>query len=757
VIHRDLKPANVKVRPDGTVKVLDFGLAKALEPVGAFSGLSMSPTVATPGMTAAGIIVGTAAYMSPEQARGKPVDRRADIWAFGCVLFEMLARQRPFPDGDTVSDTLAAILRDEPAWQALPADTPPHLRALLERCLRRDPRRRLSHIAEARIAIEDHGRGEPISGTSSPRVHNRHRWLWPAVAAVSSVAALALAAVIAWRQPPALLPTRFDISPPPGAIPMATALGRTMEVGEPLSPDGRAVVFIAAYQGRPLIWFRSLDSPFPKPLPNTEEAARPVWSADGQSIAFLAEGRLKRIAATGGAPTTLATVGGRDLAWGSQNVILIGGQQGEPLRRVSADGGPLQAVTTLAPGDISHDYPQFLPDGRRFLYMARRGANPEDWSVYAGSLDSAERELIPGIHAGVRYSPTGHLLFVQGDDLMAQRFDAGRLTVDGRPFRVSSDISPGPRTPLSIASNGTLSYLTEAPVADSQLTWVSRDGRAIGTVGPVGRYGRIRLSRDGRLVAFDTNDDVLTLDIDRGLVSKTVSLAGADFAPVFSPDGNTIAFASSREPATNAGATNTSAGHLYTKAVAGVGDGAILFRSNRGKQPMDWSRDGRYLAYTSGNDIWALALPLAPNAEPIQITNTPFAESSAVFSPDGRWIAYQSTDSAAGRDVYVQSFPDGGRRYAVSVGGGSTPRWSNSGAELFYVSPDLQMMSVSFTHSDSRPTIGRPVPLFASRAFQREPDYDVAADGRFLLNIPSRDQQGMTVAVIVNWAATLNP
>ena len=755
VIHRDLKPANVKVRPDGTVKVLDFGLAKALEPAEAFSGLSMSPTVATPGHTAAGIIVGTAAYMSPEQARGKPVDRRADIWAFGCVLFEMLARQRPFSDEGTVSDALAAILRDEPAWQTLPVDTPANLRALLERCLRKDPRRRLSHIAEARIALEDDDRTGPISATISPPVPRRLRWLWPAVAAVACLAALSLGAVILWRRPPVQGPARFDIPPPPGAIPMTGALGRSIDVGDVISPDGRLVMFVATYQGRPSIWLRPVDAPAPKVLANTEEATRPIWSADSQSIAFFAQGRLKRIAVTGGSPTTLATIEARDLSWGSQDVILIGGQRGQPLRRIDAHGGPVEAVTTLAAGEISHDYPYFLADGRRFLYMVRGGPDFEDYALYVGSLDSAERHLVPRVHAGARYSPTGHLLFVQDQDLVALPFNASRLSVEGDPFRVSSDVNAGPRPPVSIARNGTLAYLTRDPVAESQLTWVGRDGRAIGTVGPSGRYESVRLSRDGRMAAFDTDADVLTIDIDRGLVSKAVSLAGADFAPVFSPDGNTIAFASSRDPATNAGATNPSAGHLYTKAVVGIGDGEILFRSNRGKRTSDWSRDGRYLAYASGNDVWALPMPMTPATQPIQVTSTPFAESSAVFSPDGRWIAYQSTDSAVGQDVYVQSFPGGGRRYAVSVGGGSTPRWNNTGTELFYVSPDSQLMSVAVTRSDSGLTIGRPGALFASRAFQRNPDYDVAPDGRFILKVPSRDQYDISVAVIVNWAATV--
>ena len=387
--------------------------------------------------------------------------------------------------------------------------------------------------------------------------------------------------------------------------------------------------------------------------------------------------------------------------------------------------------------------------------MDRRGSNAEDWDLYAASLDSGEPHLIPGIHAGARYSPTGHLLFVQNGQLMAAPFNAARLELTGEPFLVSDVVTAGPRATFTVSRNGTLAFLTEPVVPDSQLTWFTRNGSPAGTLGSPGQHARLRLSEDGRLAAFDDGADILTVDVERGLTSKVVSAPGADFAPVFSPDASAIAFGSSRVPATNAAAFNITAGHLYTKTLGAPGDGEILFRSDGGKRTTDWSRDGRFIAFTLRNDVWTLPTPPSPEVQPVRVTDTPFAEGEAVFAPNGKWIAYQSNDSAAGQDVYVQAFPQGVRRSAVSVGGGTAPRWNRDGSELFYVSPDSQLMSVSVSRNGEALSIGRPVPLFQSRALRRTPEYDVTADGRFLVAVPLTEPQDNAIVVIVNFTATI--
>jgi Tol biopolymer transport system component len=550
---------------------------------------------------------------------------------------------------------------------------------------------------------------------------------------------------------------RFDIFAPPNALPMPKALGRTIDVGEPISPDGRTLAFFATFEGQPFIWVRPMDAKSPNRLTPTRNAERPSWSPDGQSLAFLADEQLKRVAIAGGpAKVLIPKTGARDISWGPQNVILIGGENGKPLMRISADdGGEVIPATTLAPGETSHDYPQWLPDGRRFIYMARRGATSANWETYIGSLDSSDRRVLRGIHAGVRYSPSGHLLFSQDGMLMAVPFDLDRGALTGEPFVVAQSVQWGPRAAFSVSNNGTLAYSTDVTTPESQLTWFDRNGTQTAVLGQPGPFEYVRLSGDGRTVAYVRAKDILAFDIDRSAPNKVVSLAGADFSPVFSPNGDVIAFASSREPATNSGADNVSAGQLYTKTLGAGGDGEVLFKTTAGKTTTDWSRDGRYLAFTSGNDVWALPMPPPATPRAIQVTDTPVAEGGGVFSPDARWIAYQSNGSVAAQDVYVKSFPDLKKEYNVSVGGGSAPRWSSDGTELFYVSPNGWLISVSIGRSGDGLIIGKPIRLFESRAFQREPDYDVAGKDRFLLKMPLGEADEGSVAVIANWAATM--
>ena len=742
IVHRDLKPANIKITPDGQVKVLDFGLAKAVESPGGPGSrdqLSNSPTMTTPAATAMGTILGTAAYMSPEQAKGKPTDQTTDIWAYGCVLYEMLAGRATFA-GESVPEILGDIFKAEPDWTRLPADTPPSVRRLLRRCLQKDRALRLKHAGDARLEIVDSrdGGGPPAVASTSSR---RKRLLWIAAVAVLAVVAAVLGSR-AFLTVPVPAEVRLDmvVPPAPGPGPFA------------ISPDGKRIVFRGERQ---LLWVRSLDSTTATPLANTENAARPFWSADSQSIGFFVEGKLRRIAAEGGPVRDLAnTRVARGGTWNQDDIILFVPSTNSAVMKVPAAGGEVTPVTTLASGHGGHYAPQFLPDGRHFLFYVI--GSPDVNGVHIGDLGSSDTRLLLKTESAAVYSSSA-LLYLRQNELVAQPFDLNRLTITGNAVVVATDVAGRADTlALSAAAAGPIVFRAGADRGPARLSgrfaWFDRSGKEIATVGdPAPGYSTSpALSPDGRLVAFlrvltPGEGDIWLLETNRGVLSRFTFEKGDDVTPVWSPDGGSVVFGSNRR---GAGLMD-----LYQKRAAGeAGSEQLLLSSDQTKSATDWSPDGSYLLFSSvdpktDSDIWAMKFD--GDRKPLPVVQTRFQEGGARFSPDGRWIAYQSNKS--GRpEVYLQPFPGPGADLPVSTGGGSALRWRADGREIFYLAPDGRMMAVPIrpARDGKALELDAPVPLFAADSN----DYMVARDGqRFLLFVTAPAPLTAPLSVILNW------
>ena len=762
IIHRDLKPANIKVRGDGTVKVLDFGLAKAMEPAaGSSPSTSMSPTITTPAMTQAGMILGTAAYMSPEQAKGRTVDKRSDVWAFGAVLYEMLTGRRAF-EGEDVSDTLARVLMKEPDWTALPATVPPAVVTVLRRCLQKDRKQRVRDIGDVSLALE--GAFETVAPqTTAPTAASRGRLPWMvALAVVTALAiALALPTVRYLRETPPPLPPemRVEITTPATDAPLQFAL----------SPDGRSLVFVASGDGAQRLWLRPLDQTEARPQAGTESATYPFWSPDSRSIGFFAAGKLLRLDVAGGAPQLLATANGvgQSGSWSAEGTILFAQQLVDPLFRVAAAGGDPVAVTRIdSPRQIGHRAPQFLPDGRQFLFYA--AGTPEAAGIYLGSLDGGAPTRLTAADSGGAFLPPDRLVFVRQGTLVARRLDlargapGGQVELTGDPVTLADRVGVDAiaRGGFAVSGAGSVAYRAGGGAA-RHLAWVDRTGKAVGIAGePDANELRMpELSPDGRRVAMaravQGNNDIWLLDLVRGGRTRLTFDAANDTNPIWLPDGLRIVFTSIR----------TGAADLYLKPSNGSGTEERLVGSPNNKTAQDWSRDGRWLLYsetnpTTGRDLWALDMT-SPDRTSRVVANTPAEEVLAQLSPDGRWVAYQTNES--GRfEVVVQPFPDAGGKWQVSTAGCVAPRWRADGKELYFLAPDATMMAVPVTAAGTSFEAGTPVALFPTRIVDGgtvaiiRPQYAVARDGRFLINQPVGDATAAPITLILNWRPPAN-
>ena len=779
IIHRDLKPGNVKVRADGTVKVLDFGLAKALDAnaSSATSDSHNSPTL-TARATQMGMIIGTAAYMAPEQARGKAVDRRADIWAFGAIVYEMLTGRRAF-EGDDVSVTLASVIKEDPRWNALPGDLPPALTRLLRRCLEKDPKRRLSSIGDARLELEE---SVLPSSETAPAAASRsgigrlERAIWATGVGIAGIAAVlfALQATSSPETRPDV--ARFGVLPPgegrfSGAVPRFS-----------ISPDGRLLVFAASPQlGKPdQLWLRRTDSIDVTPVagsesvPGAQMPQSPFWSPDSGHLAFFVQdaargSRLKVVNLQSGSTQYVCELPSNNPAgtWNRDGVILVSSQESKGIQRVPASGGIPVAVTTLDASrqEIAHLWPQFLPDGRHFIYQSQT-ADRREWAIFIGSLDSPDRRRLVQAEFARAAAPD-LFLFVREETLFAQVLDAGTMTLTGEASVVATGVpsmSSNGRAGFSVSDTGVL--VSSADTSDSrgaslQLAWVDRNGKVLGSVGPPTSSLAVRLSPDGTRAALleEAGDRasapgraLWVADLERG-VKAPLTTGRSAVSPSWSADGLRVVFGSRTERGGFAIAEGAASGATAPRTIYEEAGHNIV--------PLDASADGQQVVFSRGlagmRTLHALS---RSDGKPSVYLANEFDHPQASLSYDGRWLAYTSNESGA-YEIIVQSFPDPSKgKWPISTRGGSSPRWRRDGRELFYLDAEQRLIAVAVETAGGF-VPGRSTPLF-SVPFQilgGAYTYDVARDGqKFLVSYPpgnSTVDSRVPLTVTTNWTSLL--
>jgi Tol biopolymer transport system component len=749
IVHRDLKPGNVMLTKSG-VKLLDFGLAKAVQLSTSKSSLTALPTAAE-NLTQEGTILGTFQYMAPEQLEGREADARSDLFAFGCVLYEMATGKKAF-SGKSQASLIGAIMHsDPPSIGSIQPMTPPALEKVIKGCLVKDPDERWNTAHDVKLQLQWIAEGGSQAGVPAPvaaRRRSREKLAWAvAAAAITAVAILGIGFVRRAPAKPHLM--RFEIPTPEGV---------TIIDAPRISPDGRTLAFNATdSSGKTRIWLRPFNALTAQPLSGTEGTLRPFWSPDSRFLGFFAEGKLKKVEVSGGPPQKICDAAGADGSWSPEGVILFDGRPTDPIYRVSAAGGaPAVAVAPDAGRkETGASWPEFLPDGRHFLYLAF-GQKNEDNTYRIGSLDSKESKVIAPAQSLVTYAPPGYLLFVRDNTLVAQPFDANSLKTTGEPIPMAEHVGA---TGIGLASfstsrNGVLAY--RSGKAGSRLQWVDRSGKEISTLGEPGEYGSTMLSPTGDRLALQLIDprsgkaDIWLRDLARGVTSRFTFDAANEFQPVWSPDGGTIVFSSDRGGLFD----------LYQKAASGAGEEKLLLASDEAKFACDWSRDGKYIAYQSRGkktlwDLWVM--PTFGDRKPIPVLQTPFSESRPAFSPDGRWLAYQSNES--GRpEIYVQAFPVAEGKWQVSTAGGVEPSWRRDGKELFYGTPDLKLMAVEIRAGGTFQA-GIPQPLFQAHIqsiTNVRNHYLATADGqRFLMLAPLGRESMPPTTIVLNWSAEL--